>query len=108
MNAAERQMRARIAGHTSWANTVNRSARTLPARIALEEKFARIGDNTLPTERRELRPRVCGYIGRTEVSREDSTRTLTYITNDDDVQWPLLAAQTDVGTRRRGRRPLPR
>ncbi|WP_170119738.1 hypothetical protein [Branchiibius hedensis] len=32
-------MVASIAAHTSWANTENRSARTAPARRALDEKF---------------------------------------------------------------------
>jgi len=44
MNAAERQMRAKIGAHTNWANTVNRSARTLPARMAMEAKFVREAD----------------------------------------------------------------
>lgn len=38
-NAADRQVIAQIAAHTSWANTENRSARTAPARHALEQKF---------------------------------------------------------------------
>ena len=32
-------LRARIAAHESWANTPNRSARTAPARAALDQKF---------------------------------------------------------------------
>jgi hypothetical protein len=32
---------ARIAAYTSWANTADRSARTLPARDGLEAKFLR-------------------------------------------------------------------
>ncbi|MDT0201342.1 hypothetical protein [Nocardioides sp. AE5] len=32
-------LRSRIAAHESWANTKNRSARTAPARAALEQKF---------------------------------------------------------------------
>lgn len=35
----ERVLRARIAAETSWANTDNRSARTAPARAALDAKF---------------------------------------------------------------------
>ncbi len=35
----ERVLRARIAAHESWANTENRSARTAPARAALDAKF---------------------------------------------------------------------
>lgn len=36
---AERRLVASIAAHESWANTENRSARTAPARRALEQKF---------------------------------------------------------------------
>lgn len=36
---SERQMIAAIAAHESWANTTNRTARTAPARAALEQRF---------------------------------------------------------------------
>jgi hypothetical protein len=36
---AEHTLRARIAAHESWAHTENRSARTAPARAALDAKF---------------------------------------------------------------------
>jgi hypothetical protein len=35
----ERSLVASIAAHVSWANTDNRTARTAPARAALEERF---------------------------------------------------------------------
>jgi len=35
----ERSQIGVIAAHTSWANTANRSARTAPARAALDQKF---------------------------------------------------------------------
>lgn len=38
-NAAENSLVASIAAHTSWANTEDRSARTAPARRALDQKF---------------------------------------------------------------------
>lgn len=37
--ASERAMKARIASEMSWAHTEDRSARTAPARRALDEKF---------------------------------------------------------------------
>lgn len=37
--SAERRLAASIAAHESWANTEDRSARTAPARRALEQKF---------------------------------------------------------------------
>lgn len=39
ISAEERRLAATIAAHESWANTPDRSARTAPARQALEQKF---------------------------------------------------------------------
>lgn len=36
---AELSMLGRLGAHVSWANTADRSARTAPARAALEQKF---------------------------------------------------------------------
>jgi len=36
---AERKLRATIAAHESWAATPDRTARTAPARAALDQKF---------------------------------------------------------------------
>lgn len=41
---AERKLIAQIAANESWARTDDRSARTAPARRALEEKFLREAD----------------------------------------------------------------
>jgi hypothetical protein len=38
------RLRSQIGAHTSWAKTADRSARTAPARKALEEKFLREAD----------------------------------------------------------------
>ena len=37
--ASEKVLHAKIAAHESWANTLDRSARTAPARAALDAKF---------------------------------------------------------------------
>lgn len=39
LTSSERTQRAKIAAHTSWANTVNPSARTANARKAMLDKF---------------------------------------------------------------------
>jgi len=36
---SERALRAQIAAHESWANTLDRAARTAPARRALDQRF---------------------------------------------------------------------
>ena len=51
---AECRLRAQIHAHKSWASTENRSARTLPARLALLDKFEKEVDpdgKLLPAER---------------------------------------------------------
>lgn len=45
LTSEERRTHARIAAHTSWAVTENRSARTAPARAALDATF----DAMVPT-----------------------------------------------------------
>jgi hypothetical protein len=55
LTPAERSLRARIAVHTSWAQTTDRAARTAPARRAAVQRFERQvdPDGTLkPAERR--------------------------------------------------------
>jgi hypothetical protein len=39
MTRAERQMRARVAAHASWARTRDRTARTANGRAGLEQRF---------------------------------------------------------------------
>ena len=41
---SERHLRAQIAAHESWANTLDRSARTAPARAAQDRKFLDAAD----------------------------------------------------------------
>lgn len=52
-----RQLRARLAVFTSWANTSDPSARTAPARAAANNRFERQvdPDGTLPPEQRARR-----------------------------------------------------
>lgn len=41
MTPAQRTLRAKIAAHTSWANTTDRAARTAAARKAAHDRFAK-------------------------------------------------------------------
>lgn len=50
----ERALAARIAAHESWANTANRTARTAPARAALDAKFLEQADGD-PARAQHLR-----------------------------------------------------
>jgi hypothetical protein len=40
MTPAQRTLRAKVAAHTSWANTSDRAARTAAARKAAHDRFA--------------------------------------------------------------------
>lgn len=53
----DRSLRARIAAHTSWANTPDRSARTKPGRDAALARFEREvdPDGVLPEDERRQR-----------------------------------------------------
>lgn len=44
MTETERRLHATIGAHTSWANTADRTARTAPARAALDQKFLDAAD----------------------------------------------------------------
>jgi hypothetical protein len=57
MTPAQRSLRARIAAHTSWANTSDRSARTAAARKAAYDRFEQQvdPDGALPAEERAQR-----------------------------------------------------
>ncbi|MGO9030709.1 MAG: hypothetical protein ACLP3C_25905 [Mycobacterium sp.] len=54
MTSTERSLRAKIAAHQGWAQTVDHAARTLPARRGVLDKFEREADpnnELLPAER---------------------------------------------------------
>ncbi len=57
MTPAQRTLRARIAAHTSWANTSDRGARTANARQASMDRFEKLvdPDGVLPVEERQQR-----------------------------------------------------
>ncbi|ACU35571.1 hypothetical protein Amir_1622 [Actinosynnema mirum DSM 43827] len=57
MTPAQRSLRARMAAHTSWANTADAAARTAPARAAQMARFERQvdPDGVLPVGERSRR-----------------------------------------------------
>lgn len=57
MTPAQRSLHARIAAHTSWANTTDRAARTAAARKAAHDRFATLvdPDGELPADERARR-----------------------------------------------------
>ena len=57
LTPVQRSLRAKLAAHTSWANTADRTARTAAARKAADERFARQvdPDGILPPRERAER-----------------------------------------------------
>jgi hypothetical protein len=55
LSESEQRLRSQIAAHESWAHTEDRAARTLPARLAMFEKFEREVD---PEGRLSVRERA--------------------------------------------------
>lgn len=57
LTPAQRSLRARLAAHTSWANTTDRTARTEAARRAAMDRFEREvdPDGVLPAQERAKR-----------------------------------------------------
>lgn len=57
MTPGQRSRRARVAAHTSWARTTDRTARTTPATQAFLARFEQHvdPDGTLPAEERQRR-----------------------------------------------------
>lgn len=56
LSKAQRSLRARIAANTRWANTIDRTAATAPARLAREAAFAEQVDphgELMPAERQK-------------------------------------------------------
>ena len=79
MSDVEKTLVARIAAHESWANTTDRTARTAPARAALERKFldAANGD---PLRAASLRK---AHFARLALKSAQARRARGAVTSDD-------------------------
>ncbi len=76
--AVTRRLAATIAAHESWAHTTDRSARTAPARAALQARFEREvdPDGTLAPDERARRAEHCrkAYFARLALKSAQSRR----------------------------------
>jgi len=75
---AERQLRARIAAETSWANTTDRSARTAAARAARDRKFLEAADGD-PVRAQHLRAAHFARLALKSVQSRRKARELTKV-----------------------------
>jgi hypothetical protein len=91
--ASERQLRASIAAHESWANTSNRSARTAPARAALDQKFLDAADGD-PVRAAHLRK---AHFARLALKSAQSRRRAREATSQAEVAEAELAELSGGG-----------
>ena len=88
MSKSESQLRSSIAAHESWAQTPNRSARTAPARAALDAKFLLAADGD-PVRAAHLRK---AHFARLTLKSIASRRRSRELTEDAEVAEAELGA----------------
>ncbi len=93
MSEQDRILRSRIAAHTSWANTTNRTARTAPARAALDARFLAEADGD-PVRADHLRK---AHFARLALKSAQSRRKARVLTLTAEAAEAELAEAGDVG-----------
>jgi hypothetical protein len=97
MNSSERRMVAQIAAHMSWAETPDRSARTAPAREALNAKFLNEADGD-PVRAEHLRKAHFARMSLLSAQARRKARTLTEVAEaaETELQALVEAGADDV------------
>lgn len=90
----DRHLAAVVGAHTSWANTVDRSARTVPARAAMDRKFLEQADGD-PVRAAHLRK---AYFARLALKSAQSRRAAKAAAATAEVRAELLAALAELDT----------
>ena len=78
MTPAEKRLAAQVAAHESWAATPDRTARTAPARAALDQKFLDAADGD-PVRAEHLRKAYFGRLALKSAQSRRKARELTHI-----------------------------
>jgi hypothetical protein len=84
---SERNLVAKIAAHESWARTPNRSARTAPARAALERRFLEAADGD-PVRANNLRR---AHFARLALRSAQARRKINTLTSEAEAAEAELA-----------------
>jgi hypothetical protein len=92
---AERALIARMAAHSSWANTQNRSARTAPARAALDAKFLKAADGD-PIRAEHLRKAHFARLALKSIASRRKSRELTAQATEAEAELEALGGVDDV------------
>lgn len=98
----ERTLRSRSGGHTSWANTTDRTARTEPARRKFNEKFLQQVDPDgllAPAERaRRAEHARKAYFASLALKSAQSRRRASELNAQADAADAQLAAEAGAAT----------
>jgi hypothetical protein len=89
MSQQDRILRSRIAAHESWANTTNRSARTAPARAALDAKFLAAADGD-PIRAEHLRKAHFARLTLKSIASRRKSRELTEVAEVAEAELSAL------------------
>lgn len=76
VTASEKVLHAKIAAHESWANTLDRTARTAPARAARDAKFLEAADGD-PIRAAHLRKAHFARLALKSIASRRKSRELT-------------------------------
>jgi hypothetical protein len=93
-SSPERTLAARIAAHESWAHTPNRSARTAPARAALDQKFLDAADGD-PIRAAHLRK---AHFARLALKSAQSRRKARELTEAADAAETEMASYSEAAS----------
>lgn len=95
ITATERHLAASIAAHESWANTPNRSARTAPARAALDQKFLDQADGD-PIRASHLRKAYFARLALKSAQSRRKARELTEVAEVAEAEFAVSGGADDV------------
>ena len=93
--ASEKVLHAKIAAHESWANTLDRTARTAPARAALEAKFLEQASGD-PVRAEHLRKAHFARLALRSIASRRKSRELTEQAKAAETELVALGGAPDV------------
>jgi len=91
--SSERQLAARISAHESWARTSNRSARTAPARAALDAKFLAAADGD-PVRAEHLRKAHYGRLALKSAQARRKAREFAAVADATEAELETFGSST--------------
>ncbi len=90
LNETERSLLGRLGAEISWANTIDRTARTAPARAALDQKFLDEADGD-PVRAAHLRKAHFARLGLQSAQARRKARELTSTADAADAELDTLS-----------------